>query len=243
MRAIYSTLAYQLRGYLKTSKPVMPFAAQLLAVGLLYAVMPVYAADSYAASATILCFIAAWIGLTYADVEDPVGEQLLVLKLGSIARFQAAYTLFLVLLGLFSSALAVVQPLLVHAANGFRLYKTPITPGTVGFALLLHACCAFMGTAVGAFFHPRLVPNRKAVLLLICFVLIVGFVRAGLHRLYPWTAAITWAFPPIGVISEVLAGSSAFAAGQVLRVAVQCLLYGCVLTGLRIILLCRRRFS
>lgn len=243
MRAIYSTLRYQQSVYVRTNKPIMPFTALIILVGLVYAVAPVLPADSYAASATLLCFISAWIGLTYADVEDPVSEQLLVLKLGSLFSYQLACTLFLALVGLTASVLAVAMPLLFNVAYGFILYKEPVTAATVAYGLLLHFCAAFMGTSTGAFFHPRVYANRQIVLLLVFFMLIIGFVKIGLHRVLPFTVALTWLFPPISEISQTLSGEAYFRFGPVLSVCARCLLYGMVLSFLRIAIVVRKRFS
>lgn len=243
MRAMIDAVRYLAHAYGKTSKPIMPFACLVILVGLLYAVMPVLPADSYAASATILCFVATWIGLTYADVEDPVSEQLLVLKLGSMARYQAVYTLFLACVGLLAAALAVLQPILVNIVNSGALYSEQLTLQTVLFGLLLHACAGFMGTATGAFFHPRLFADRKIALLLASTTLIIGFVRIGLHNTLPWTRYLTWLFPPVSLISERLAGTGTFAPGAVLAVCGVCALYGGALTLLRAAILCRKRFS
>lgn len=243
MRAIVNTLRYQTRVYLRSNKPIMPFAVLILLVGLLYAVMPVLPADSYAASATVLSFVSAWLGLSYAEVEDPVSEQLIVLKLGSIVKYQAAYTLFLVLVGLAAGALAVVLPLIQYAIHGEALYEVQVNVSTVLYALVLHTCVAFMGTSTGAFFHPRLFPNRQITLLLICFALLLGFVKIGLHRMFPFTAALTWIFPPISEISETFSGMGLFSLGPVAAVAGRCLLYGGVLTAIRITVIARRRFA
>lgn len=243
MQTMTNTLRYQLRVYLKTSKPVMPFGTLLLLVWLLYAIMPVLAADSYAASATILACVATWIGLTYADIEDPVSEQLLVLKLGSIFRYQLAYTLFLFFIGFVGAILAVALPLVVNAVNSFALYKEPITAQTVLYGLLLHIAAAFMGMALGAMFHPRLFPDRKIALLLACLVLIVSFVKLGIHSVLPFTTYLTWLFPPLSEISEQLSGLANFSSGPVAVLSGYCLLYGAVLSGLRIYLLSRLRFA
>lgn len=239
----FHTLRYQLATYVRSSKPVMPFATQLLLVGLLYAVMPVLPADSYAASATILCFTTAWIGLTYADVDDPVSAQLLTLKLGGTGPYQLAYSLFLLLIAIFAGVLATVQPLLVNLVNSFALYKEPLTAGTVFYGLLLHIAAGFMGTAIGALFHPRFFPDRKIALLLICFLLVAGFVKPGIVSMLPFTRVVTWLLPPIANISAALSGTATFPAGSVLRLAGHCALYGAALTAIRVLLLKKLRFS
>lgn len=238
-----SAVRYQTNVYLRTSRPIMPFAVLLLLVGLLYSLMPVLPADSYAASTTILCFISAWIGMSCVEMEEQVSAQLVALKLGGIVRYQIAFTVFLALVGLFASALAVALPLLVNAVNGFALYKEPITATTVANALMLHICAAFMGGAVGAFFHPRYFPDRKIVYLLLGFVLLVGFVKPGIHNRLPFTVAFTWLFPPISAISEMLAGNAYFPADTAVRLSARCLLYGLTLTAIRIGILARQRFS
>ena len=243
MRSMISAVSYLLRSYVRTSRPLMPFLTLLLLTGLLYGTKPVQAADSYTVSTTILCFASTWIGLTYCEVQSPVSEQLLVLKLGGIVRYQLAYTLSLMVVGLCAALLCTLLPLLLHVVNGFTLYDPPVNLPTVLFSVLLHFCAAFMGTATGAFFHPRYVPERKNALLFICFVLVVAFVKVGLHDRLPFARGITWLFPPIAELSESLAGTSSFPPDAVLLRSAHFLLYGGVLTALRLALLRRLRFS
>lgn len=165
------------------------------------------------------------------------------MRMLSAVRYQVAFALFLALVALAASLFALTLPLLVNAINGFALYKEPINAETVAYALMLHVSAAFMGSAVGAFFHPRYFPRRKQVYLLLCAVLLVAFVKPGIHSRLPFTAAFTWLFPPISDISEMLAGNAYFPAGAVARLSGRCLLYGLTLSAIRTGALARLRFS
>ncbi len=243
MRQIVSTIRYQMDAYKRTSKPAMPGFALVVLVALLYAVIPVYAADSYAVSATILCFISAWAALTYADVEDPVSQQILTLKLGGIARYQMACTLFLWLLGLIGALYATLLPLLVNALNGFRMYKEAPAASAIPMALLLHACAALAGTQTGALLHPRLIQDRRLAMFLLVAIMMIGFLKLGIHQVHGAFRAVTWLFPPVSEISEVLSGEANFPLGQSFAMMGKLFAYGVAAAVLRIGLLSRKRFA
>lgn len=243
MQVIASVLAYKRRVYLRTNQYVMPFTLLLVFLGALYAVKPTDVVDSFTLSLIVLYFLSAWIGFSYQEMEDPIAEQVLLVKIGRPTAYYVADTLFMLLIGAAAALLAVGFPLVVNAVNGFTLYLTPLTLSDVLYAYGLHLSAAFMGASVGALFHPRILSERKLALLLVCCVMVVGFVQIGIHDLLPLTRWVTWLFPPISRVIDSLSDMQGFQGPTVLLWTLVSLLYGAALSLVKIGLLLRRKFG
>lgn len=243
MKTMRNVLRYQTRSYLVGSRYIMPCAVLLVLEALLYAIAKVRIADSYTASSAILFFVMIWMGLAYTDAEDPVGEQLLVLGIGSHVRHQVYVSVFLALVGTCLAAFATAYPLVANLAfQQGGLFHTPVTASGVLWGFLLHVAVAFMGSAVGMLLHPRIMKDRKMAVLFTLFIGLVGFIKAGIHRVIPASRAVTWLFPPMSDLSERFAGQDVFDPGSLLLMLGLCLLYGAAMTAIRVWLLNRRRF-
>lgn len=242
MSVIGNVLRYHARVYTRTNKYIMPFAALVIALGGIYAYAPYKAVEHYPFSSTICFFVMVWIGFTYPEVEDPVSQQLLMLKVRSETKYWVCNLLFLFLLSACASLFAVLFPILIHVMYGFTSFSPPLTLSDVGFALMLHLFVSCMGIAVGAFFHPRIFPDRKAALLFVLFLTILGTVKIGLHKALPATAVVTWLLPPLSDIIGLFAGKEEFTLGDIALAALWAALYGSTLLGAQVYLLIKKKF-
>lgn len=242
MKRMLELLRYEARIYFRSSRYFLPMAAMVLFVGLLYAVMPVDVVDTYAMSSAIVFFVMIWAGLFYNDVEDPISQQLLILKMGSAARYHLSTTLFLAFISLLASAIATVYPMLVYLTTRFGLYTRPPVPLDLVAALLVHFGTAFMGASIGVFFHPTIIKERPTALLILFFLAVVGFVKIGIHRAIAASVWVTWLFPPISDVVSRFTGKPYFLPGDVAFALGVCILYGAIFAAGRIWLLCKRKF-
>lgn len=242
MRTVFSTASFTGRVYIASNRIIMPCMTLLVALAGLYAVAPARIADSYAYSMTVFFFVMVWIGMGFTEAEDPVSQQLVILRIGRPVLYYIARTLFVVCVGLALALFCIVFPLLMNLMRGGGLYKTEIRADTLLIGYALHTVTGFMGAAVGMALHPRIVPDRKAALLVALFVCLVGFVQAGIHNALPFTRFLTWVFPPISRVSEAFAGLDAFPPGAAAGVFVHFLVYGLVLSAIQIAVLVRRKF-
>lgn len=238
-----STLRYTARVYIGGGRGVMPAVALLLALSLLYSMAPARVADSYAFSMTILFCVMVWLGLGFDEAEDPVAQQLVILRLGSAVRFFSYGALFLLATSGVFGLFAALYPVGLHALRGGGLFHTSPTPGAVGIAWVLLTAAAFMGGALGALLHPRIVPDRRIARLLALFGAVLCCVRTGVHSMFPASRAVTWLIPPVSRASELLAGLDAFPADVALGLLAQFLLYGVVLSAIRVLVAARRGFA
>ena len=242
MKTMGKVLAYHAAVYVRTTKAVMPCAALLILLGGLYGVAPLEVVDSYAFSLCIFFFIMVWIGLTHTEVEDPISQQLLILKLGSTWKYDVSNTLFLFCVSVCLGLASALLPLVSNATHHFQLFKRPITASDVLIAFVLHSFIGYMGGCVGAFFHPRIIRDRKMALLLTAAVALIGLVKIGIDREVPLAALVTWIFPPISNMARRLTGQAFFAGGQVAWILGIAALYGTALAGIQWTLLARAKF-
>lgn len=242
MRTTGSVLWYQTRIYVRSGRYFLPFVLYLFALGLLYSAAPVPPVDGYCFSMTVWFFAMCWIGFTFAGMEDPVSEQLMVLKLQSAGRYYALQCLFLVLAGCAGSLVALLFPLLLHALNGFTLFSYRMTLPTLAWSLALHSLVAFMAGAAGSLLHPRILPDRKMAGLILLFIALVGFVTPGIIRELPALRPALWLFPPIWLVSDWFAGLTAFPTGRALLLCALYAGYGLVFSCLKVLILRKRMY-
>lgn len=242
MSVIGNVLRYHARVYARTNKFIMPFSALLIALSGIYAYSPFRPVEAFAFSSTVCFFIMVWIGFTYPEIEDPVSQQLLVLKVRSEAKYWVCNILFMFLLAACVSLFAVLFPIIPHVAKGFTLFRPQLTVSDAGFALILHVLVSCMGIAVGMFFHPRIFPDRKAALLFALFLTVLGSVKIGIHRAFPPAAVITWLLPPVSDITGIFAGKDAFALQDIALAALWAALYASALLGGQVYLLIKKKF-
>lgn len=242
MKTIVSALRYHAAVYLRTARYVPPFLAFLVLLAGAYGTVPVQVVNSFAFSMSAIFFVMIAIGMTYADAEDIVSEQLLILRFGCPLAHYIANAVFLFLIGAAFSLFATLYPLVLNILIGFALYKRPVTAADAVWAFVLHCFVAYMGGAVGALFHPRIVRDRKLAMLLATTVAVVGFTKIGIHRILPIAAAVTWVFPPMSDIADMLAGQPAFTARHIATVVGVTALYGTFVNAAQIALLVKRKF-
>lgn len=242
MRTVCNTIRYHADVYIRTPKYVVPFLALLIFLWGAYGYMPVQVVNSFAFTMSVLFFVMVCVGLTYHDTENTVAEQLLILKLGNAWKHYLAQTVFLFLVGTVFSLFTVLFPLLVNIVTNFALYKRPITASDIISAFVVHCFVAYMGSAVGALFHPRIIKDRKLAMLLAVFVAVVGFTKMGIHQQLPIAAACTWLFPPVSNIADLFTGQETFIARHVAYAVGITTLYGTVINAASIIVLIKKKF-
>lgn len=242
MGRMLSLVGYKAHSYIRANRYFIPLVALLLFQSLHYAVQPVRAADSYGFSAVILFLVMVWTGFAYGEVEDPVSEQLLILKSGSAPLHYASSHLLLLGFSILLGMACVAYPLLADLVLPGELYKARPTLGDALQAILLHSATGFLGASVGVFFHPRILRDRKIGLLCLFFICTVGFVKPGIHRVLPFARAVTWLFPPASEVASAFAGEDHLAFSRTAKAVLLCAAHGLVWSAAQVVILLRRKF-
>lgn len=203
-------LAYHFKTYLKSYKLLLPFLGYLIYLFAAYGIMPFSIVSSFSESAGVLFFIMAYVGFSYAELENPVTEQLVLLRLNNDSLYYISRLLVLLIIGLAMSVLGILYPVIDNIVNHYQLFTRSLQFDDVMIGFALHCLMAFLGAMTGSFFHPRIIKNRKMAVLLLFFVTVMGLSKGALADYLPQTGFVSWIFPPVFDILSSLTGMDFF---------------------------------
>lgn len=239
---IRGILGYDFRAYFKTSRFAMPFLVLLVFLFSIYSSMPVGVTDSFVISATFLFLVMTWVGLSYQETQNPVEEQMMILRMGSEVRYYISESIFLFTLGGLFSLISLFLPLALNIINSFRMFSQPILPGDMGGGLLLMLGGAFLGESLGAALHPRIMKDRKTAVVLTVLAAVLAVAKMAVLQEFSYARYVLLVLPPIQEVTQILSKSSHFSFGRTGYAVGICMLYGGILTALRILWLKKRKF-
>ena len=116
-------LKYHTRIYLKSNKLVMPLLLWLVFLRIGYSQKPLEYLPNIVMSAGVLLFITSWLGFSYMDLEDPITEQIMILKLSSIHWYNISKIIFLIGISLMMSLISVAVPVIQNILLRGSLFK------------------------------------------------------------------------------------------------------------------------
>ena len=242
MKTMLSIIKYDFAVYLKSAKSLMPLVIFLAFLGALYAYKPANPISGFNLTMTVLFFIMVWVGLSQTDLENPVSEQLMILKVQSAVQYYSGNLIFLFILCLLYGAIAVLAPLVANITQSSTLFAYPVSPADVANAFLLNCLAGYAGCALGSLLHPRIIKDRKLAAILAFAVAIIGLVKQGILAEFPAGRFFTWIFPPISEVNSMLGNAEYYDS----RVVPTCLLflavYALAISVIKIVLLVRKKF-
>ncbi len=190
-------LIYHFKCYLKSYKFLLPFLVYLIYLFAAYGIMPFAIVSSFSESAGVLFFIMAYVGFSYVELENQVTEQLVLLRVNNDTRYYLSRLLVPLIIGLVMSVIGILYPMILNRVNNGHLFTRSLQFDDITIGFGLHCLLAFLGAITGAFFHPRIIKNRKMAVLLLFFVTVMGISKGALAGQFPQTRLITWVFPPV----------------------------------------------
>ncbi|HHV10747.1 MAG TPA: hypothetical protein GXX75_10785 [Clostridiales bacterium] len=172
----------------------------------------------------VLFFVMTWIGYSYQDVEEPVSEQLLVLKLQSADFYNLSKVVFLLIISLSFSVIGIAFPMIQNVLNHFRVFNRAITFLDIIAGVVLHFIVAAVGIGLGSLFHPRIVKDKKMSVLMVVTAALLGYTKGAVILKILALQFLLWIFPPVYDILASFNGMEYFG----IRHMVLPVLYGCV---------------
>ena len=197
-------LTYHFKIYLKSYKLLSPFLIFLIYLFAAYGIMPFSIVSSFSESAGVLFFILAYVGFSYAELENPVIEQLVLLKVRNDNLYYLSRLMVLLIISFVMSILGMLYPMVSNVINNDHLFTRSLLFEDVIIGFALHYLMAFLGAMTGSFFHPRIIKNRKMAVLLIFFVAVMAISKGALANYFPQTRFFAWVFPPVFEILAAL---------------------------------------
>lgn len=235
-------LIYHFKIYIKSYKLLLPFLIYLIYLFAAYGIMPFSIVSSFSESAGVLFFIMAYVGFSYAELENPVTEQLVLLKVNNDTLYYLSRLTVLLIIGFVMSILGILYPQISNVVNNYHLFTRSLQCEDVIIGFALHCLMAFLGALTGSFFHPRIIKNRKMAVLLLFFVAVMGISKGALAASFPQIHFISWVFPPVFDILATCTSTDFFSIPAMALPVSFGLVYGFVLTISQIQLLKRAKF-
>lgn len=235
-------LIYHFKTYIKSYKLLLPFLIFLIYLFAAYGIMPFSIVSSFSESAGVLFFIMAYVGFSYAELENPVTEQLVLLRVNNDRIYYLSRLTVLMIIGVIMSVLGILYPLVLNVVNNDHLFTRSVQFEDVVIGFVLHCLMAFLGAMTGSFFHPRIIKNRKMAVLILFFVAVIGISKGALADIFPQSHFATWIFPPVFDILASCTGMDFFSISAMILPVAFGITYGFVLMIGQIQLLKRAKF-
>lgn len=233
---------YQLQQYFKSTKFVMPAAVLLILLESIYSMKPLEIVSTMILSGSLIFLVMTWVGVTTSDLENPASEYILILRAGSEVRYAVSHILFVGLLSLLYSGIAVAVPLLQQLANGPSYFTRVLTVWDVLFGGLILLLCAFAGAALGELANPRILRDRKVTIMGVFLTAVFAIAKGAVLAQWAFAKWILWIVPPVAELGMLFAGQDGFSGSSVLIAAGIFLLSIAWMTGLKLILLNKNGF-
>ena len=240
-------LQYHTRSFLSTNKFVMPLLSYIIILGILCSSTISSAKAIYIFSVVVVYFMATWSGFVYAESEDQITEQILILKAPSIIKYYISKVLFVMIWGLTYTVVGFIIPFmwkivsLITKSNHFK----DMTVEAVITSLFMHLCVAILGGVIGYLLHPRVFYNRKISAIATFSLAAIGIIKGPLFEelKIPAVKVVSWLFPPL---YEIVQGCNMETATlsfiSVLGPCIYALIYSVILASINIVVINKRGF-
>lgn len=242
MKTMVNLVKYHFLSYFKSNKIVMPFASFIAVLFVLYSVSPLGVVSSFTISCILVFLIMTWVGITYSDLEDPVAEQIMILKIQSERKYYSSSCVFLFLLGMAAALIGIFVPVVKNISSQNHLFLRDLTFGDLLGGFLLQVGAAFVGTSTGTVLHPRIMKDRKISIALTAFITLAAIVKVSVIEKMPFSAFVMWAMPPISEMTKMFYKVEYYTFFNMTAALGMLLIYGVLVSGLKVWLLIKNKF-
>lgn len=233
---------YRFKQYIKTSKVAMPLLVLVAVQYVLYSMIPVGVVESFVLSSIYVFLIMVWVSLGVSDLEDPVSEQIIILRIQSEGKFYFSQILFLAALSAAAAFLAVLAPMFLNLVNHNQVFTRSLTLSDIICSYLLLWASAFLGSSLGDFFPARIMKDRKSAILLTLLITIISVAKGSILDTLPLPAILLCFIPPMSEVFTIFGLDEYFQIGKVVLGVVVLFGYGCVMAVIKVRLLMRNKF-
>lgn len=242
MKKTMNLVKLQLQIYFKGTQFVMPLVGSAVFLYMMYSIKPLDIVSSFLISSVFLFLMMVWVGLSATFGEDTVTEQLLLLRVQSEVCYYLSKVLFLICIALLADILYAAFPVIQNILNGSDLFTRPVILADVGNALLLQGGSAIAGATLGSLLHPRVLKDRKMILILTVFLTALTVTSTAFIDVIPAMKWILWILPPVMIPAEIYGNADFFAIGQTAALFFVLILYAAVYSIIKSIICHRNKF-
>ncbi|MBC3804026.1 hypothetical protein GH808_06195 [Acetobacterium fimetarium] len=235
-------LRYHFKVYLKSNKLLLPFLIYLIYLFTAYSIMPYAIVSSFSESAGVIFFIMTFVGFSYSELENPVTEQLVLLKVQNDNLYYLSRIIVLAIVGVIMSVIGILYPVIGNIYNHAHLFTRSLILSDIVFGFVLHCTMGLLGALTGSLFHPRIIKNRKIAILMVFFTAVLAIAKGALINEIPSMDFVTWVFPPVYDILVTLTGCEFFSLQALVMPFLWGLIYGTVLITMQLHFLKKNKF-
>lgn len=210
---------------IQSNKMIAPLILWIVFLFFAYSVIPVYMVTSTAVTSIALFFFMTWIGFLYLDMESPVADQLISIRIKSHILYRLSKIFFLFLIGIFMSFIGILIPQIQNVINDFGLYALEITFVDVLLSFIIHVALACVGVITSGFFQSRIIKDKKFASALILLVTIGSIVKTELVKQVAFLKFIFILFPPVDNVAIVFGNKTVFHSMDVVYILFICFFY------------------
>lgn len=235
-------VSYRFMQYIKTSKVAMPLLVLVAVQYVLYSMIPVGVVESFVLSSIYIFLIMVWVSLSASDLEDPISEQIIILRIQSEGKFYFSQILFLAALSAAAAFLAVLAPVILNLVNHNGVFTRSLMPADIISGYLLLWSSAFLGSSLGDFFSARIMKDRKSAILLTLLITIVSVAKGSILDTLPLPAILLCFIPPMSEVFTIFGLDEYFQIAKVAFGVVVLFGYGSVMATIKVRFLMRNKF-
>ncbi|MBC3796187.1 hypothetical protein [Acetobacterium tundrae] len=235
-------LRYHIKVYFKSNKLLLPFLIYLIYLCTAYSIMPYSIVSSFSESAWVLFFVMTYVGFSYTEMENPVTEQLVLLKVNNDNLYYMSRITVLLIVGVIMSVMGMLYPVIFNVINHSQLFTRSLMLSDIIFGLFLHCTMGFLGIMTGSLFHPRIIKNRKIAILMVFLVAVLAVAKGSLIKELPLVRLVSWVFPPVYDILVTFTNRDFFGLQMMVMPILGGIIYGTVLMLAQIHFLKKNKF-
>lgn len=234
---------YQMRIYVKENRFLMPLVVMLILLYLMYSISPVGVVSSFSMSCYMIFIIMVWAGFTVAVVEDPIMEQIQLLRVENALCYYLGKIFFVFVLGLAGSCICLFFPVAVNLIRQGQLFGRPLLISDLVHAFFLLLGSSFAGGTLGSLWHPMVMRERKMALLLTVLAAVLTIIKGAVVQEIPFLKWLVWVLPPVDEVMENYGHAEFFACSQTLKIFLFLMTYSLIYSMIKSAVSYKRKFG
>lgn len=234
---------YRLHRYFYSSRPVIPFIIVACFIEVMYSVRPMEVCSGFILSGVFQFILMTFVSLNMIGKEDVTEEQLLLLHGNSWAAYGMAREMTLVGISCFYGVLLTFGPVLVNAFNEFAFFTRPLTAGDVGMGACIILGSGFAGTAIGSFFHVRIINDRRIAIVMAVGMMILSIVKEAVVEKFGLLRLFGILLPDVMKPARDFGKEDFFEIRSVIVFLIMMTIYYVVVAVIKNLILSRKKFS
>lgn len=241
-----SLIKYHLHSYMKSNKYIMPLVSYLIIMALICSsATPTTTVSTIYAISIILAYVfMIWSGFVFAECEDVITEQIVLLKTKKKIVYYISKLVFAVSWAIIFAIASIIVPILWKVICMFIRQETfrGLSVKVMIISFIIHIIAGMLGAVVGFFWHPRIMINRKIAALGAFSLGVLGIIKGPLGASLPFVKIIAVLLPPVyELANNGIVGDTLSFGGAVLPI-IMALIYMIILGGITVVVINKKGF-